>query len=266
MVKVNSSDGKLVTLPPSFANTLLNAVRFHRVRMFPLCIDNTVVIFGGLLGRSGLSLPTPLPRLLLPAHHSMLGDVISREKFRWTASFLDPPMFPDLRIEEQGRIVEPALGRTALVTVAVVLTLALAPLTVRSLSGRERRRRSSSRSLSSHERSRSSDRSRSRRVRSRSRGDRSRSSDRYRSRRDRSRSSDCYRSRRQRSRSLAHRGARGHAISLVVLVTTRDLVDDLLPLTVRGQRREDDEPDVSGRRVWRWLLSPRLLLSLKWLL
>ena len=41
---------------------------------------------------------------------------------------LDPPVFPDLRIEEQGRITELALGRTALVTVAVVL--ALAPLVV----------------------------------------------------------------------------------------------------------------------------------------
>ena len=58
--------------------------------------------------------------------------------------------------------------------------------------------------------------------------------------------------------------ARSHAISLVVLVTARGLVDDLLPpLTVHGQRREDGEPDVSGRRVWRRLLSPRLLLSLK---
>ena len=84
---------------------------------------------GRLLGRSGLPLPAPLPRLLLPAHHSMLGDVMSREKFRWTAPFLDPPVFPDLRIEEQGRIVELALGRTALVTVAVILALAL--LTVR---------------------------------------------------------------------------------------------------------------------------------------
>ena len=42
---------------------------------------------------------------------------------------LDPPVLPDPRIEEQGRIVKLALGRTALVTVAVVL--ALAPLTVR---------------------------------------------------------------------------------------------------------------------------------------
>ena len=84
---------------------------------------------GRLLGLSGLPLPALLPRLLLPAHHSTLGDVMSREKFRWTAPLPDPPVFPDLRIEEQGRIVELALGRTALVTVAIVL--ALAPLTVR---------------------------------------------------------------------------------------------------------------------------------------
>ena len=128
---------------------------------------------GRLLDHSGLPLPTPLPRLLLPAHHSTLGDVMSREKFRRTAPLFDPPVVPDLRIEEHGRIVELALSQTALVTVAVSLTLA--PLTVRS---RERRRRSSSRSLSSRERSRSSDRSRSRRVRSRSWGGHSQSSDR----------------------------------------------------------------------------------------
>ena len=56
---------------------------------------------------------------------------------------------------------------------------------------------------------------------------------------------------------------RGHAIPFV-LVTARGLVDDLLPpLTVRNQRREDGEPDVSSRRVWRRVLPPRLLLSLK---
>ena len=195
-----------------------------------------------MLGRGRLPLTAPLPRLLLPAHHSTLRDVMSREKFRRTASLLDPPVFPDLRIEEQGRIAELVLGLTALVTVAVVL--ALAPLAVR---GRERRRQSSSRL-------RSSDRSRSRRVRSRSRGDRSRSSDRCRdrSRRDRSRSSDRYRSRRQRSCSPARQEARGHAIFLVVLVTARGCVDDHLPLlTVRGQRRDDGEPDVGSRRVWR---------------
>ena len=41
---------------------------------------------------------------------------------------LYPPVVPDLRIEEHGRIGELARGRTALVTVAVVL--ALAPLPV----------------------------------------------------------------------------------------------------------------------------------------
>ena len=141
----------------------------------------------------------------------------------------------------------------------MTVVLALAPLAV---CGQERRRQSSSGSLPSRERSRrkwsqSSDRSRSRCVRSRSRGDRSRSSDRYRSRRDhsrrdRSRSSDRYRSRRQGARSPARQEARGHAILLVVLVTAHGRVDDHLPLlTVRDQRREDGEPDVSSRRVWR---------------
>ena len=78
---------------------------------------------GRLLVHSGRPLPAPLPWLLLPAHHSTLGDVMSREKFRRTAPFLDPPVFPDPRIEEHGRIVEPAL-----MTVAVVLALALLPV------------------------------------------------------------------------------------------------------------------------------------------
>ena len=84
---------------------------------------------GRLLVRDGLPLPALLPRLLLPVHHSMLRDVMSREKFRRIAPLLDPPVFPVLRSEEQGRIAELALGRTALVTVGVVL--ALAPFPVR---------------------------------------------------------------------------------------------------------------------------------------
>ena len=44
--------------------------------------------------------------------------------------------------------------------------------------------------------------------------------------------------------------ARSYAISRVVLVTSRGLVDDFLPpLTVRGQRRKDGETDESSRRV-----------------
>ena len=66
--------------------------------------------------------PCPLP----PARAA--SSVASPRSSQY-APFLDPPVFPDLRIEEQGRIVELALGRTALVTVATIL--ALASLTVR---------------------------------------------------------------------------------------------------------------------------------------
>ena len=83
---------------------------------------------GRLLNCSGLPLPAPLPWLLLSAHRRTLDDVVSWEKkFRRTAASFDPQVVPDLRIEEYGRIGELALGRTALVTMAV----ALVPLTVR---------------------------------------------------------------------------------------------------------------------------------------
>ena len=60
---------------------------------------------------------------------------------------------------------------------------------------------------------------------------------------------------------------RSHAIPLAALVTACGHVCDLSPpLTARDQRREDGEPDVRCRRVWRLWLSPRLLLSLRRLL
>ena len=80
---------------------------------------------GRLLVRSGLPLPAPLPRLPLPAHHSTLCDVVSQWSLWRSAPVLDPPVFPDLRIEEQGRIARLALDRPALVAVPVVLALAL---------------------------------------------------------------------------------------------------------------------------------------------
>ena len=125
-------------------------------------------------------LPAPLPRLPLPAHRSMLCDAISLESLWRSAPILNPPGFPDLRIEEQGRTTEPALCRTVLVTRGCRSRSHFAYRLWSS--SRERRRRSSSRSLSSREWSRSSDCSRSSRVRSHSRVDRSLSSDRYRSR------------------------------------------------------------------------------------
>ena len=157
-----------------------------------------------LPARSRLPLPSPLHRLSLPIPHRTLDDVRNRGRLRSLAPACYPPVVSNLRIEEHGRIGELGHGRVAPVDVAVVLLLF--PLPIR---GRERRRWSSCRSLSS---------------RARSRRDRSRSFDRYRlqhgssrSRRDRSRSVDRYRSRRQRTRSPARRGdrsdcSRSHAL------------------------------------------------------
>ena len=84
---------------------------------------------GEPLVRSGRPLPALLPRLTLPAHHCTLCEVVSRGSLRRSAPVRDPPVFPNLRIEEQRRIVEPALGRAALV--AGLGDLALAPLPAR---------------------------------------------------------------------------------------------------------------------------------------
>ena len=78
---------------------------------------------GRLLVRSGHPLPTSLPRWPLPAHHSTLCDVVSQESLLWSTPVRNPPVFLDLRIEEQGRIAEPVLGRTALAIAPVVLAL-----------------------------------------------------------------------------------------------------------------------------------------------
>ena len=148
--------------------------------------------------------------LTLPNSHRTFHDVGIRGSLRHLAPAYYPPVVPDLRIEDQGRIRGLGHERVARVDVAVVV--ALAPLPVR---GQEvesvvdgHRLRHSSRARSHRERSRSSDRYRSRRGSSRFR-----SSGRYRSRcdrsrRDRSRSVDRYRSRRQRTRSPARRGGR----------------------------------------------------------
>ena len=67
------------------------------------------------------------PRWPLPAHHCTLCDVVSREILPGSAPVCDPLVFPNLRIEEQGRIVEPALGRAAPVAGLGDLALALLP-------------------------------------------------------------------------------------------------------------------------------------------
>ena len=82
-----------------------------------------------LPARSRLPLPTPLPRLSLPIPHRTLDDVRNRGRLRSLAPACYPPVVPDLRIEEHGRIGEPGHGRVAPMDVVVVL--ALSPLPVR---------------------------------------------------------------------------------------------------------------------------------------
>ena len=209
---------------------------------------------GKLLVRSGLPLPAPLPRLPLPAHHSTLCDVVSRESLRWSAPGLDPPVFPDLRIEEQGRITEPALSRPALVTGPVVLA-------VESVGGGPRLDRcppASGRGLRTAP---------GRVAFALALGETG-----HDPRIDTGRGLLTATGRVDSVRIPLLAGevavtVCGHAISLAALVTARGHVLGLPPpLTARDQRREDDEPDVSNRSVWRLLLSPRLLLSLRRLL
>ena len=82
-----------------------------------------------LPAHSRLPLPAPLPRLSLPNPHRTFNDVRIRGRLRSLAPACYPPVVPDLRIEEHGRIREPGHKRVAPVDVAVVL--ALSPLPVR---------------------------------------------------------------------------------------------------------------------------------------
>ena len=235
------------------------------------------------LASSGrLLLAPPLPRLPLPAHHCTLCEVMSRESLRRSAPVRDPPVLSGLRLEKHGRIVEPALGRVALVTGLV----ALAPLPARGQAVESvvgvtrldrflpvRGRGGIDRGLWT-----AIDPVEFARARF-PRRDRSRSSDRYRSRRDRSRrdrsrSEATGRDRSVRDPMFAREVAvtsRSHAISLAALVTVRGHgCGRFSPLTPHGQGIEAGEPGVSCGRVWRLLLSPRLPLSqecrLQWLL
>ena len=158
-------------------------------------------------------------------------------------------MLPDLRIEKQGRIVEPALGRAA--PMAGLGDLALAPLPARSqavesvVAGIRLGRCLPACGCGVTGRGLVTAIGRFAFALARCLGETGRGpwSRRDRSRRDRLRSSDRCRSRRKRTRSLlvgeVDVTARGHGCG------------HLFPLTVRGQRVKAGEPDVSNGRVWR---------------
>ena len=77
---------------------------------------------GRLLVRSGC----PVCAASLVASPRSSQHALRRcESLLWSAPVRDPPVFPNLRVEEQGRITEPILGRTALAIAPVILALAL---------------------------------------------------------------------------------------------------------------------------------------------
>ena len=82
-----------------------------------------------LPARCRLPFPAPPMSLTLPNSHRTFHDVGIRESLRHLAPAFYPPVVPDLRIEDQGRIRGLGHERVARVDVAVVV--ALAPLPVR---------------------------------------------------------------------------------------------------------------------------------------
>ena len=200
--------------------------------------------------------------------------MVSRESLLWSAPVCDRPLFHDLRIEEQGKIAEPVLGRTALAIAPVVLALALFTArsqAVESVGGGsclDRCSSANSRDVIDLGLRTAPDRV----AFALGLGEIGRdpliatglaatalvlqtAADHVDSIRD-----------------LLLVGevvvtVRGHSIPLAALVTACGHVCGLFPpLATSNQRRVDDEPDVSDKRVWRRWLSSRLLLSLKRLL
>ena len=189
---------------------------------------------GELLICSRCPLPALLPRWPLPAHHCTLCEVVSRESLRRSTPVRDPPVFPDPRIEEHGRIVEPALG-----------DLALAPLPTRgqaveSVIGGTR--------LGGTDRGLLTAIGRVAFTLARCLGVIGRSPPTALGVIGRDLLITTVLDRNVRDPLLVGEVAvTARAIPLSALVTTRS---HLYPLTVRGQRIEAGEPDVSNRRVW----------------
>ena len=81
-----------------------------------------------LPARCRLPFPAPPMSLTLPNSHRTFHDVGIRESLRHLASACYPPVVPDLRIEDQGRIRGLGHKRVARVDVAVVVALAPHPV------------------------------------------------------------------------------------------------------------------------------------------
>ena len=119
----------LLDLGPARGVGVLLDSRLVRAGALPLLLLLRERAKWELPARGRLPLPALLPRLSLPIPHRTLDDVRNRGRLRSLAPACYPPVVPDLRIEEHGRIGELGHGRVAPVDVAVVV--ALSPLPVR---------------------------------------------------------------------------------------------------------------------------------------
>ena len=88
---------------------------------------------GELPARCRRPFPVPSISLSLPNSHRTFHDVEIRGRHRSLAPACYPPVVPDLRIEDQGRIR--GLGQVRVARVDVAVVLALAPLPVRGQEG-----------------------------------------------------------------------------------------------------------------------------------
>ena len=105
-------------------------IRLGRAGVLPLLLLLREREKWELPARCRLPFPAPPTSMSLPNSHRTFHDVGIRGRRRSLAPACYPPVVPDLRIEDQGRIRGLGHVRVALVDVAVVL--ALSPLPVRS--------------------------------------------------------------------------------------------------------------------------------------
>ena len=103
--------------------------RLGRVGSLPLLLLLRERAKWELLARCRLLFPAPPMSLALPNSHRTFHDVGIRESLRHLAPACYPPVVPNLRIEDQGRIR--GLGRERVACVDVAVVVALAPLPVR---------------------------------------------------------------------------------------------------------------------------------------
>ena len=104
-------------------------IRLGRAGSLPLLLLLRERAKWELPARCRLPFPAPPTSLSLPNSHRTFHDVRIRGRLRHLAPTFYPPVVPDLRIEDQGRIR--GLGHEGVARVDVAVVLTLAPLPVR---------------------------------------------------------------------------------------------------------------------------------------